>query len=95
MVTLVLFGSYGVDPGHFGTDPVHGPRALAGAGRHGAGGGLTPQASAKWLRWLLILLIASAAGLLLWLARHALAADWLQLARMVWAQALARCRVSV
>ncbi len=45
------------------------------------------QAQGPWLRWLLILLIASAAGLLLWLARHALAADWLG-RQMVWAQAL-------
>ena len=41
-----------------------------------------------WQRWLLILLIAAAAGLLLWLARRALAADWLD-RQMVWAQGLA------
>jgi len=41
-----------------------------------------------WRRWLLILLIAAAAGLVLWLTRHALAADWLD-RQMVWAQGLA------
>ena len=40
------------------------------------------------LRWLLIVLSAAAAGLLLWLARAALAADWLN-RQMVWAQGLA------
>ena len=46
------------------------------------------QARRPWLRWLLILLSAAAAGLLLWLARAALAADWLN-RQMVWAQGLA------
>ena len=46
------------------------------------------QVQRAWLRWLLIVLSAAAAGLLLWLARAALAADWLN-RQMVWAQGLA------
>lgn len=46
------------------------------------------QARQPWLRWRLTLLSAAAAGLLLWLGRAALAADWLN-REMVWAQALA------
>ena len=46
------------------------------------------QIQQAWLRWLLLVFSLTAVGLLLWLARGALAADWLN-RQMVWAQGLA------